>query len=168
MRSTLDPETRRISSEDQYTGIVCGNAKRRIERRLDGAREDRGRPMFAASEHPRRVGRQGAGHRRRAGSAWCTSWPARVGPGRGHRPPPAPAEDPSALPRVGPRAEPGLQRPVRRHAAGGHRAAAQRRGLPRRPGRGADSRPDHGGRLLPPLRRSGHPQPDAGDRRGPA
>ena len=59
---------------------------------------------------------------------------------RGHRPPPAPVENPSALSRVGPRAEPGLQRPVRRHPAGRHRTAPQRRGLPRRPGHGADSR----------------------------
>ena len=41
----------------------------------------------------------------------------------------------------------------RRHVPGGHRAAAQRRGLPGRPGGPADPGPDHGGRLLPAVRR---------------
>ena len=75
---------------------------------------------------------------------------------------PRPAEDPSALPRVRPRAEHRLQPAGRRHVPGAPGTAAQRRGLPRRPGRPPHSRPDHGRRLLPPLRRGRH-LPLAGD-----
>ena len=78
----------------------------------------------------------------------------------------AAVEGAPALSRVRPRAEPGLQRAVRRHPARGHRTAAPRHRLHERPWCGPDPGPDHGRGLLPPVRRGRRGDVDGGDQRG--
>ena len=58
-----------------------------------------------------------------------------------------PVENPSALPRLGPRAQHRLQPAGRRNVSGAPGTAPQRRGVPRRPGGSARSRSDHRRRL---------------------
>ena len=73
---------------------------------------------------------------------------------RRYRPQSPSAQAASALSRIRPCPEHRLQHPGRRQVDRAPRTAAQRRGLPRRPGRRAYPRPHHGRRLLPPLRRA--------------
>ena len=101
-----------------------------------------------------------------AGSPRCTGWSRRLGLVERDRPAAAAVEGAPALSRVRSRAEPGLQRAVRRHPARGHRTAAPRHRLHERPGCGPDPGPDHGRGLLPPVRRGRRGDVDGGDQRG--
>ena len=148
-------EARRISSETQYTKRLR-QAKRRIARRLD-RNDNRGcdRPIMTASNiHYEIADRTRATAHGGIGAIHLLV--RKLGLDRGDRPAPRPAEDPSALPRFGPRAEHRLQPAGRRNVPGAPGTAAQRRGVPRRPGGPPHSRSDHRGRLLPPLRRGRH------------
>jgi len=73
----------------------------------------------------------------------------RPGPGPAHRRGAPAARALPAVPRVRSRAQPRLQRAVRRANARRHRDASQRPRVPRRAGCSSDPRPDDGGGLLP-------------------
>ena len=108
--------------------------KRRIARRLD-KNDNRGcdRPIMTASNiHYEIADRTRATAHGGIGAMHLLV--RKLGLDRGDRPPPRPAEDPSALPRLRPRAEHRLQPAGRRNVPGTPGTAPQRRGVPRRPG----------------------------------
>ena len=139
-----------------------------VSQRLRSAQvQARRPPMFAARNIHYEMADRDAGDRLRRDRGDAPAGPAGRADRR-HRPRPAPLEGPSAVSRIRPRAEHRLQHPGRRRVPAGSGAAAQRRGVPGRPGRQPHPRSDHGRRLLPALRvgRAGD-RTDGLDQRGP-